>query len=46
MACIPAENSIAADDVEAKIAYKVLKDTRVVELAERFKLVEQALLVL
>jgi hypothetical protein len=46
MAHIPAERSIAADNLEVKTAYKILRDTRVAELVERFKPVEQALLVL
>jgi hypothetical protein len=46
MAHIPAERSIAADNLEVKTAYKILRDTRVAELAERFKPVEQALLAL
>jgi hypothetical protein len=46
MAHILAERSIAANDLEVKTAYKILRDTRVAELVERFKPVEQALLVL
>jgi hypothetical protein len=37
MAHILEERSIAADDLEVKTAYKILRDTRVVDLAERFK---------
>jgi hypothetical protein len=46
MAHIPAERSTAVDDLEVKTAYEILRDTCVAKLAERFKLVEQALLAL
>jgi hypothetical protein len=46
MAHIPAERSIAVDDLEVKTAYEILRDTRVAEVAERFKPVEQTLLAL
>jgi hypothetical protein len=46
MVHILTERSIATDDLDVKTAYEILRDTRVAELAERFKPVEQALLAL
>jgi hypothetical protein len=38
--------SIVADDLEVKTTYEILRDTRMAELAERFKPMEQVLLAL
>jgi hypothetical protein len=43
MAYIIANESSVPDDAEGKSKYEILRDTRIVELAERFKLVETAL---